>query len=170
MINKYIKSSHISERQTRAILKYFSLDIETTKSPRWQESVARRSIVSWLIFVSALLFSVKKKASLNRDALSLTKATLARSESVANAVVEQAENISCLVWLNEVERIYSGCFKLFRERTYPIIVSKVSLDSTIYTNGFKTYDGLVDFSYQKHYRVQHGNNEFANGHNYILKL
>ena len=31
MINKYIKSSHISEHQTRAILKYFSLDIETTK-------------------------------------------------------------------------------------------------------------------------------------------
>ena len=31
MINKYIKSSHISERQTRSILKYFSLDFEATK-------------------------------------------------------------------------------------------------------------------------------------------
>ena len=31
MINKYIKSSHISERQTRSILKYFSLDFEAAK-------------------------------------------------------------------------------------------------------------------------------------------
>ena len=28
-------------------------------------------------------------------------------------------------------------------------------------------DELVDFGCQKHYRVQHGNNEFANGHSHI---
>ena len=47
--------------------------------------------------MGALFLFAKKKASLNKDALSLTKATLVRSKSVANAVVEQAENILCLV-------------------------------------------------------------------------
>jgi len=39
--------------------------------------------------------------------------------------------------------------------------------STVYTDGFKSYDGLVDAGYKKHYRVKHGNNEFAKGHNHI---
>lgn len=50
---------------------------------------------------------------------------------------------------------------------YPIIKERVSKDSVIYTDGFKTYDGLVDFGYRKHYRVKHGENEFANGHAHI---
>lgn len=29
------------------------------------------------------------------------------------------------------------------------------------TDGFKTYDSLVDLEYKKHYRVRHGKNEFA---------
>ena len=29
------------------------------------------------------------------------------------------------------------------------------------------YNGLVDLGYQKHYRVHHGNNEFANGKRHI---
>ena len=31
----------------------------------------------------------------------------------------------------------------------------------MFTDGFKTYDGLVDMGYKKHYRVHHGKNEFA---------
>ena len=45
----------------------------------------------------------------------------------------------------------------------PIIQDKVSEDSTVYTDGFKTYDGLVNMGYKKHYRISHGDNEFANG-------
>ena len=49
----------------------------------------------------------------------------------------------------------------------PIIQDKISEDSTVYTDGFKTYDGLVNMGYKKHYRISHGNNEFANGRNHI---
>ena len=34
----------------------------------------------------------------------------------------------------------------------PIIEAKASKDSTIYTDCFKSYDGLVDYGYKKHYR------------------
>ena len=49
----------------------------------------------------------------------------------------------------------------------PIIRGNVSHDVTIYTDGFKTYDGLVNFGYKKHYRIKHGENEFAKGRNHI---
>ena len=49
----------------------------------------------------------------------------------------------------------------------PIIKSKVSKDSSVYTDGFKAYDGLVNFGYKKHHRIYHSKNEFANGKNHI---
>ena len=49
----------------------------------------------------------------------------------------------------------------------PIIRDKVKEDSIVYTDGFKTYDGLVDLGYKKHHRIKHGNNEFAHGSNHI---
>jgi len=49
----------------------------------------------------------------------------------------------------------------------PIIHDKVTEDSVVYTDGFKTYDGLVDLGYKKHYRIKHGENKFADGRNHI---
>ena len=42
-----------------------------------------------------------------------------------------------------------------------IIRGKIDLSSTIITDGWRGYDGLVDVGYDKHYRVNHGKNQFA---------
>jgi transposase len=41
------------------------------------------------------------------------------------------------------------------------IRGKVDLRSVIHSDGFKSYDGLVDMGYQKHLRVDHSANEFS---------
>jgi transposase-like protein len=48
-----------------------------------------------------------------------------------------------------------------------IIRGKVDLTSTIHTDGFRSYDGIVHMGYQKHYRVQHGQDEFVRGNAHI---
>ena len=55
-------------------------------------------------------------------------------------------------------RIIKNCSK---REILPLIKRKINKDSILYTDGFKTYDSLVDLGYKKHYRVHHGNNEFA---------
>jgi len=42
-----------------------------------------------------------------------------------------------------------------------IIRQRVDIKSIIYTDGWRGYDGLVDVGYDKHFRVNHGKNEFA---------
>jgi len=54
-----------------------------------------------------------------------------------------------------------------RRTLYAIIKGKVDPASTIHTDGFRSYDGIVDLGYQKHYRINHGNDEFAIGTNHI---
>jgi transposase-like protein len=48
-----------------------------------------------------------------------------------------------------------------------IIRGRVSPESVIHSDGWRGYNGLVDLGYQKHYRVLHGENEFANLHSHI---
>lgn len=43
----------------------------------------------------------------------------------------------------------------------PIIRGKVDPSTVIYSDGWRGYDGLVDVGYDKHFRVNHGENEFA---------
>lgn len=48
----------------------------------------------------------------------------------------------------------------------PIIQGKALTGSTIYSDGWKAYDGLIVNGYD-HYRVHHHENEFARGKNHI---
>ena len=48
-----------------------------------------------------------------------------------------------------------------------IIRGRVDADSVIHSDGWRGYDGLVDLGYKKHYRVNHGKNEFGRGRSHI---
>jgi transposase-like protein len=43
-----------------------------------------------------------------------------------------------------------------------IIRGRVEPDTVIHSDGWHGYDGLVDIGFDKHFRVHHGENEFAN--------
>jgi transposase len=45
-----------------------------------------------------------------------------------------------------------------------IIDQVVALNSEVNTDGWRSYDGLVDVGYDKHYRVNHSKNEFSDFH------
>ena len=53
-----------------------------------------------------------------------------------------------------------------KKELLPIIQGKILEGSTIYTDGWKAYDGLILNGYE-HYRVHHSKNEFARGKSHI---
>ncbi len=59
--------------------------------------------------------------------------------------------------------IVENCSK---QALLPIIKGKVLSDATVYTDGWKSYDGLVLDGY-KHFRIHHHENEFARGKNHV---
>jgi len=48
-----------------------------------------------------------------------------------------------------------------------VIRGHVSVDSVIHSDGWRGYQGLVDVGYAKHFRVHHGETEFARGNSHI---
>ena len=60
-------------------------------------------------------------------------------------------------------QIVKNCTK---EQLMPILRGKILDNTTVYTDGWKSYDGLVLNGY-KHYRIHHSENEFARGKNHV---
>ena len=59
-------------------------------------------------------------------------------------------------------RVYTEIIPDCKKRTLqPVILGKVDKDTVIYSDGWRGYNGLVSVGYDKHYRVNHGENEFA---------
>ena len=56
-----------------------------------------------------------------------------------------------------------------RQELMPVIKGKILEESTIYTNSWKSYDGLVLNGY-KHYRIHHHENEFTRGKNHVNEI
>lgn len=60
-------------------------------------------------------------------------------------------------------KVYTEIVPNARKKTLQrVICGKISLESVIHSDGWPGYNGLVDVGYVKHYRVQHGEDGFAN--------
>ena len=59
--------------------------------------------------------------------------------------------------------IVENCSK---QALMPIIKGQVLSEATVYTDGWKSYDGLVLDGYQ-HHRIHHHQNQFARGKNHV---
>ena len=65
-------------------------------------------------------------------------------------------------------RVYTEIVPDCKKQTLQaVILGKVSLESVIYSDSWRGYSGLVDVGYSKHLRVNHGQNEFADGTRHI---
>jgi transposase-like protein len=64
--------------------------------------------------------------------------------------------------------VYTGVVPDCRKRTpLPVIRGRVALDAVVHSDGWRGYDGPVDVGYAKHFRVNHGRNEFARGTSHV---
>jgi transposase-like protein len=60
-------------------------------------------------------------------------------------------------------RVYTEIIPNCRLRTLrKIITGKIDLSSTVYSESWKGYNGLVDVGFDKHFRINHKNDEFSN--------
>ena len=59
-------------------------------------------------------------------------------------------------------RVYTEIVPNCKKKTLQaVILGKVDIHSILFSDGWRGYNGLVDVGYDKHFRVNHGENEFA---------
>ena len=164
--NKYIKNSHISELKFRAIVKAFCADI-TASNTAILVGISRNTI-------NKIFNQFRQKLSCFDDSNAFFSGEIELDESYFGAkrirgkrgrgaagktpvfgVLKRGGNVYV--------EVVPNCSKT---QLMPIIQGKILEGSTVYTDGWKAYDGLILNGYD-HYRIFHSHNEFARGKNHV---
>ena len=168
MINKYKKRSRISEAKFRQIVRLFALDIEATKIAEIT-GVSRRTINNIILRIREQIADFSQQQSpFDSGEVEIDESYFGarRVRGIRGRGAKGKHIVFGLI--KRGGRVYTQVVKNCSVSTLlPIIEQKIDKESIVYTDGFKSYDGLVNFGYKKHYRVKHGENEFANGINHI---
>lgn len=167
MKNKYCNHSRISEIKFRKILDCFSKDLDTYLTAgisgvsRQSISVVfqkiREEIVTWLENEQSFSGDVEVDES-------YFGARRVRGKRGRGA----GGKILVLGILKRGGKVYTQIIpRATKKNILPILRGKILEESTVHTDGWKSYDGLIDVNNFKHYRVYHSKDEFVRGKSHI---
>jgi transposase len=164
--NKYIRRTRISERQFREILKEFCRDTDATETSD-RVCVSRQTI-------NRIYGTIRRRIVMICEGETLFSGNVEIDESYFGARRVRGKRgrgvggkTPVVGLLKRDGKVYTKIIKdCSRTSLMPIIKGKVLEESSIYTDGWNAYDGLVTFGY-KHRRIHHSKDEFARGKNHI---
>ena len=167
MVNKYYKCSKISEAKFRQLIRYFSMDFTATDSAKLT-GLSRRSVTS-------IFGRLRRKLARWSEQQAPVAGTIEVDESyfgprrIPGKRGRGASGKTIVFGIFKRQgQVYTEIVPDARKKTLQrVIRGKVDSESVIHSDGWRGYDGLVDVGYDKHYRVRHGQDEFANSSSHI---
>ena len=165
--NKYANRSKISERKIRQIVKMFSLDLDASQITKIS-NLNRNTINRYLT-------EIRKRIAEYCERTSPFSGEVEVDESYFGARRIKGKRGRGAFGKTIVFGIFKRNGKVFTDiipdcRTatlQAVIRGRVDLESIIHSDGWRGYNGLVDLGYKKHFRVNHGQNEFVHGKSHI---
>jgi transposase-like protein len=165
--NKYANRSKISEAKFRQIVKLFALDLDATqisqvlhldrKTTNRYLMAIRERIADFCISESPFQGEIEVDESyFGPRRVKGKRGRGAGSKTIVFGLAKRHGKV--------YTEIVPDCSK---STLQSIIRGKVEANSVIYSDKWHGYDGLVDVGYDKHYRVDHGKDEFVNGKSHI---
>lgn len=164
--NRYKKRAHISESKFKMILKGFAADI-TASHIAQIVGTSRNTINKYFwCFRKKILEQNSENAQLSGE-IELDESYFgarrirgkrgrgAAGKTPVFGILKRDGQVSVTIIPN--------CSKT---SLMPIIQGKILAGSTVYTDGWKAYDGLILNGYD-HYRIYHNHDEFARGKNHV---
>ena len=165
--NKYIKHAHISERKFREIIKYFAYDLNATQIANLT-GISRPTINKYLKAIRIRIVELCKENSPFAGEIEVDESYFGAKRVKGKRGRGARGKTIVFGLLKRDGKVYTEIVPDTQKATLQAIIrGKVSIESVIYSDGWRGYNGLVDVGYDKHFRVNHGENEFANGRNHI---
>ena len=166
MKNKYFKCARISEDKFRLLLKYFSKDFSASQTADLT-SISLRSISDIYQRLRARIVELEIKQDMVDGEIEVDESYFGAQRIRGKRGRGASGKTPVVGLLKRDGKVYTQVINnCSREALLPIIKGKVLEGSTVYTDGWKSYDSLVLNGY-KHYRIHHSENEFARGKNHV---
>ncbi len=164
---KQFVRARISRAKFRQILRSFALDLTATQTAALT-NLNRNTVNRYLTFIRQAVASFCERESPFSGEIEL-------DESYFGSRYARGKRGRGAFGKTIVFGIYKRNGKVYTEivpnvakdTLLQIVKGKVSLQSVIHTDGFRSYDGIVHLGYQKHYRILHSDDKFADDSNHI---
>jgi transposase-like protein len=165
--NRYIRSSKLSEARFRHWLRCFALDLTATQT----SALTGISVRS----VNAIFLRMHRKVAADCERESPLDGVLEADESYfgprrVRGKHGRGAGGKTIVFglLKRGEKVYTEIVpNALKAALQKVIRGRASLSSVLHTDGWVDYHGLVDLGYDKHFRVEHREDEFARQTNHI---
>ena len=167
MKNRYLKVAHFSEAKFRTLVRVFSEDVSALSAAKLC-SLNRNTTQRIYTLLRLRLFQIGCQESKPfTGEIEIDESYFGPRRVRGKRGRGAGGKTPVIGLLKRGERVYvkvvSDCS---RQELLPVIKGKVLSESTVYTDGWRAYDGLVRDGY-KHHRIHHHQNEFARGKNHV---
>jgi len=161
--NRYVKNAKISEAKFRQLLRYFALDLDAGQIAELS-NLSRNTI-------NRYLKEIRTKIAEYCEDTSPVTGEIEVDESFFGARRVKGKRGRGASGKTIVFGLYKRNGKVYTEivpdcsraTLQGIIRGHIEPGSVIHSDGWPGYNGLVDVGYEKHFRVDHLNNEFVRG-------
>ena len=160
--NRYFVRSRISEAKFRQIIKLFSADL-TAEQISFLCNISRPTINKILKNIRIRMSEFCEEESIFKTGEVEMDESYFGARRIRGKRGRGSYGKTIVFGLKQRKgKVYTQVIKNCSQKAIiPLINQRIPKSSTVYTDGFKTYDSLVNMGYKKHYRVYHGKNEFA---------
>ena len=159
--NRYVKMTHISERKFRELLRCFCADVSATSAA--DLTGLNRNTVNrfYRIFRTRIVQLCEQESPFSGEVEMDESYFGPRRVRGKRGRGAQGKTI-VFGLLKRGDKVYTRIVPDVKRKTLmQVIEGKVDKSTVMYTDGFRAYDGLVDWGYKHHYRVNHGADEFV---------
>ncbi|TCV90153.1 IS1595 family transposase [Sulfurirhabdus autotrophica] len=165
--NRYYCRSRISEAKFSQLVRCFALDF-TASSTAELIGISVRSVNSIYLKIRLRMAEACEVATPLKDAVEVDESYFGARRVRGKRGRGAYGKTIVFGLLKRQGKVYAeivpDCSKA---RLQGIIRGHVEPATVIHSDGWRGYDGLVDIGFDKHFRVNHGENEFANGERHI---
>ena len=165
--NKYIYRSRISEAKFRQIVRLFCLDLTAVQTAELS-GISRNSVNTYLTAIRRRIAEFCESESPFSGQVEVDESLFGARRVKGKRGRGAYGKVLVFGLYKRNGKVYTEVVPNASKKTLQgIIRGKVALESVIHSDGWRGYNGLVDVGYDKHYRVHHGNDEFARGSTHI---
>ena len=167
MKNKYVCRSKISEAKFRQIVRLFVLDLNANQIAELTD-LNRLTILRYLMAIRERIAGFCEAESPFQGEIEVDESYFGPHRVKGKRGRGAGHKTIVFGLVKRQGKVYTEIVPDCSKSTLQSIIrGKVNPESIIYSDKWKGYDGLVDIGYDKHYRVDHGKDEFVNGKAHI---
>jgi transposase-like protein len=167
-LNRYYRRSRIAEWKFRSLLRYFALDLTASAAAQLTELSERSVITIFGKIRRRIADECERQSPFNNGEVEVDESYFGPHRVRGKRGRGASGKTIVFGLFKRDDQVYTEIVTNCKKATLQAIIrGRVSIDAVIHSDGWRGYDGLVDVGYSKHYRVNHGDNEFANSQSHI---